>query len=314
MLDFIPGAQNPSDLLTKNKRDDVQKRYSAMWVTTAEIKAELREARKAVRRVVREAKESWALSLVSEINNRESADDRWPISPKEVWQVIRALQNGPRVVRAVKPLNLRKNQLTGMGEMCETEEENREVMLNAQRKTFEQYPPHSQPAVDKVKQRETQFWMDKVPTVEEVVKATMKLANGKSGGDSNVSAEYFKTLVDNSGTRGLVHSVVVKYWKSGSCPTEDVPDGPSETSLPTLDRWLENDYPVRYQQLNPKATGSLSHGRYEAYKGCTTFTDALAHGAKRSDLRWDLERGFVTLLAPPVDRVLGPLPGKSSLV
>jgi len=145
-----------------DKRDDVQKRYSAMWVPTAEIKAELREARKAVRRVVREAKESWALTLVSEINNRESADDRRPISPKEVWQVIRALQNGPRVVRAVKPLNLRKNQLTGMGEMCETEEENREVMLNAQRKTFEQYPPHSQPAVDKVKQRETQFWMDKL--------------------------------------------------------------------------------------------------------------------------------------------------------
>ena len=86
--------------------------------------------------------------------------------------------------------------------MCEAEEENREVMLNAQRKTFIQYPPHSQPAVDKVKQRENQFWMDKVPTVEEVVKATMKLANGKSGGDSNVSAEYFKTLVDNSGTRG----------------------------------------------------------------------------------------------------------------
>jgi len=40
-------------------------------------------------------------------------------------------------VRAVRPLNLRKNQLTGMGEMCESEEENREVMLNAQRKTFE---------------------------------------------------------------------------------------------------------------------------------------------------------------------------------
>ena len=105
-----------------------------MWVPTAEIKAELREARKAVRE----------------------------------RQVIRALQKGPRVVRAVKPLNLRKNQLTGMGEMCEAEEENREVMLNAQRKTFIQYPPHSQPAVDKVKQRETQFWMDKVPTVEEV--------------------------------------------------------------------------------------------------------------------------------------------------
>jgi hypothetical protein len=107
-----------------DKRDDRQKRYSAMWVPTAEIKAELKEARKAVRRVVREAKKSWALTLVSEINNRESADDRRPISPKEVWQVIRALQKGPRVVRAVKPLNLRKNQLTGMGEMCETEEEN----------------------------------------------------------------------------------------------------------------------------------------------------------------------------------------------
>jgi len=49
--------------------------------------------------------------------------------------------------------------------------------------------------------------------------------------------------------------------------------------------------------------------QYEAYQGCTTLNEALAHGARVADLRYDFKHGFLTLLAPPVDQVLGPLPG-----
>jgi len=77
------------------------------------------------------------MRLVDEINSRESADDQRPLNPKKVWQVIRALQKGPRLAELITPFNLRKNQVTGTGAMCETEAENGEVMVAAQRKTFD---------------------------------------------------------------------------------------------------------------------------------------------------------------------------------
>jgi len=73
------------------------------------------------------------MRLVDEINPRESADDQRPLNPKEVWQVIRALQKGPRLAKPITTLNLRKNQVTGTGAICETEAENGEVKVAAQR-------------------------------------------------------------------------------------------------------------------------------------------------------------------------------------
>ena len=64
------------------------------------------------------------MKFVGEINDRQSADDRRELAPKEVWQVIRALQKGPRVVVEITPMTLRKDQASGMGDMCETVGEN----------------------------------------------------------------------------------------------------------------------------------------------------------------------------------------------
>jgi hypothetical protein len=54
----------------------------------------------------------------------ESPDDQRPLSPKEVWQVIRALQKDPRLAAPITPLNPRKNPVLGTGALCETEAEN----------------------------------------------------------------------------------------------------------------------------------------------------------------------------------------------
>ena len=59
-----------------------------------------------MRRAVEVAKTAWMMKLVGEINSRESADDQRPLSPMEVWQVIRALQKGPRLAVPITPLNL----------------------------------------------------------------------------------------------------------------------------------------------------------------------------------------------------------------
>ena len=65
---------------------------------------------------------------------------------------------------------------------------------------------------------------------------------------------------------------------------------------------------------NPKTAGTRCFDRYEAYKGSINLNDALAQGARSADFRHDLDHGFLTLLAPPVDRVLGPLPGNEGEV
>jgi hypothetical protein len=101
-------------------RNTEQKRYNASFAPKTEDKAELTKARKVVRRAVEEAKEALALQLVGEINDRQSADDRRELTPKEEGQVTRALQKGPRVVVEITPMYLRQDQATVTSDMCET--------------------------------------------------------------------------------------------------------------------------------------------------------------------------------------------------
>ena len=55
-------------------------------------------------------------------------------------------------------------------------------------------------AVNKVPLHELQLWMDKALSTAEVSKATRKLANGKSGGDAKLCAEYYKALDEDPET------------------------------------------------------------------------------------------------------------------
>ena len=199
-------------------RNAEQKRYNASFVPTTEDKAELTKARKLVRRAVEEAKEAWTMKLVGEINDRQSADDRRELAPKEVWQVIRALQKGPRVVVEITPMNLRKDQATGTGDMCETEDENRNVMVEELRKTFSQTGSFNPAAIDEVPLREEQKWMDKPLEDAEVSRATRKLANGRSGGDAKLYGEYYKALDKDPETRVFLKEVLDRFWKSDSLP------------------------------------------------------------------------------------------------
>jgi hypothetical protein len=138
-------------------RNAEQKHYDAAFVPTTEEKAELTKARKVVRPAVEEAKETWTMKLVGEINDvdRQSADDRRELVPDEVLQDIRASQKGPRVVE-ITPMNLRQDQATVTGDMCETEDENRNAMVEELRKTFSQTGSFNPAAIGEVPLREEQ--------------------------------------------------------------------------------------------------------------------------------------------------------------
>jgi len=60
---------------------------------------------------------------------------------------------------------------------------------------------------------------------------------------------------------------------------------------------IERAAPIRVSQHNPKKGKSAE--RYEAYKAATTAREYVALGGSKADLKYDIQRGYVTVLPPP---------------
>ena len=61
---------------------------------------------------------------------------------------------------------------------------------------------------------------------------------------------------------------------------------------------LDRDARIAVAQPNPKAPGTLSFARYEAYAAATTCSEFLDLGGRRDDLKHDLAKGFVVVVGP----------------
>jgi hypothetical protein len=132
-----------------------------------------------------------------------------------VWEAIGLLQRGPNSSNPVKPIALSKDQGNEGGDLC-SPAENKSAAVDSPRKTFSQAGTFDPAAIAKVRQREHQAWMDKVPTEFEVAQATGKLGSGKSGADAECPGEYWKALQGNEGLKDFVYELAVAMWKTGS--------------------------------------------------------------------------------------------------
>ena len=65
-------------------------------------------------------------------------------------------------------------------------------------------------------------------------------------------------------------------------------NGRAPRARPTDDRVITAVVP------NPKKPGSASHERFSKYRVGMTISEALAAGLMPGDIKWDLERGFIT--------------------
>ena len=92
-------------------RNQLTKAYGANPGNDA--KKALKAARKRVKRAIVLAKESWMELVVDTINGKESADDRRPVTPQDIWKAIQELERGPRTAKELKPFALRKDQTAG---------------------------------------------------------------------------------------------------------------------------------------------------------------------------------------------------------
>ncbi|KAH8049901.1 hypothetical protein JL722_11685 [Aureococcus anophagefferens] len=61
---------------------------------------------------------------------------------------------------------------------------------------------------------------------------------------------------------------------------------------------LDRDARIAVAQPNPKAPGTLSFARYEAYAAAATCSEFLDLGGRRDDLKHDLAKGFVVVVGP----------------
>jgi hypothetical protein len=69
---------------------------------------------------------------------------------------------------------------------------------------------------------------------------------------------------------------------------------------------VERAAPIAVRQENPKKGKSAE--RYELYKAATTAREYVALGGTKADLKYDIQRGWVTVLAPPVTAEGAPAP------
>ena len=264
-------------------------------------KKEIKALRKKVKQAVHKAKQSWMELIVERINGRQSGGDRRPTTPKEIWEAIRELEQGPRTAKKLNPLALRKDQgANGANTLCETPTENSQVMTDYLKQTFSKTGSFDPDAINSVPLRASKPWLDNDFSDIEICRAVRSLSNGKSAGDAQCPAEYFKALVEDVATMDFVRDVLNLYWKSGSFPKGDIPEGPPPPDLsePTMKLAMKNGWRILFQQANPKKVGSASWDRYEAYKGCTTSAAALALGCRRADLTYDWKHGFLEIFNP----------------
>ena len=72
---------------------------------------------------------------------------------------------------------------------------------------------------------------------------------------------------------------------------------------------IERAAPIAVRQENPKKGKSAE--RYELYKRATTAREYVALGGTKADLKYDIQRGWVTVLAPPVVAEPAPAPAEA---
>ena len=255
------------------------------------------------------AKESWLLCLVENINGKETSDDHRPLTPKDIWMTIREIERGPRSIKSLQPLSLRRDQSAGGAkDLCSTPEENAKVMLESLEKTFSSHGTFDPAAVDSVPLRPERPWMNQPFSDKEFRSAVGKLRRGASAGDAQCPVEYYQALEEDPETRVYLREVIGAFWASGSFPGDEIPNGPPDLAEPTIRLARSKSWRVSFRQDNPKKAGSASWIRYESYKASVTLQEAIDKGemygkqnGSGDDLNYDCKHCFLKRHDPSLE-------------
>ena len=325
--------------LAIERRDQRQQAYNEH--PTAAKKSSLLKARRGVKIAKRTAINRWHEHVLDQVHavggggEAVNAHGR-PLTMKEIWRSINLLIRGRSNFAKTEIMKLKKPD----GTFCETMEENTAVMQKYLSDVFSKNGSYDESAINLVKQRKVQHWMDRPPSEGELLGAIRKMNKWRSGGDAKVPAEYFKALCKGihdkevpDTTRICVDALVsmyAQYWETGSYPGEGEI---SRRIKAAADEERRRKFRIgkilkgkgwcfKWQQSNPKieAENNASYARYDAYKTAKTYEEFVEFGMNHladigdprsdekkmlllhSDLRWDFFREYVIREeSPPPD-------------
>ena len=291
--------------------------------------AQLKKARKALKRAVHEAK------LKDIVEKIQSCSD----GQKDYWEVVRALNGGDSRTTMVAMQKF----LDADGVECVTPKENAEAAAKHFTKVYNivrERPSGAAEAVDSVKQRQLRIDLDAPIALSEVEEVLQKMKPGKA--TSNMIPGELLTALCTSCTSsvalGHFHQLVSDIFEdkrstpwpeAPSRPTPPLeispepppsrrrnerrpphpptpvtmaetvspPDGPArdvERSQKELVQGAkDHGWRCQWQAENPKR--GASGARYARYCVATTYSEAIELGATRGDLNWDLSHGYLQI-------------------
>jgi hypothetical protein len=186
-----------------NKAIKMRNYWYDIWATTsvAGARVKYKEARSELRKTIRKAKKKWHEDRAREIHDMN-------FNPKNAWCAIKEIRDGLEGHhKAQSDLKMRKAD----GELATNDSDNADVMGAHFTKVFNNHRAIDPTILDEIRQRTSKTELGNPPSLEEVKLALRKAANGKSPGESGITAEALKAL-DNELLQDCLLSFLTDYW------------------------------------------------------------------------------------------------------
>ena len=174
---------------------------------TRSTTSRLRKARKELKTTIKTAKNKWINDICDIIDRHEGT--------KKAWDSLKTLKTG---LSKTTPSSIKQMRKTD-GSYCSSAEENAEVFRQHFQLLYNRPSHYDLSILDSLPQHEVFQGCDHVPTNEEIRKATLKLKN-TAPGESGISPQIWKTLLDNDVTKQYLQTIIKEIWISENIPKE----------------------------------------------------------------------------------------------
>ena len=166
---------------------------------------QLRAARKALKKSVAKAKNSWISSQCHAMNQGSASK----CGTKQCWDALSKLRNGLTKIQPSAERTMKKED----GTPCKTPQENAEVFKTHFEKLYGRAPTYDASVLELLRQHVVIQGCDSLPKKEQIRSAIHKLKN-KAPGDSGLCPQLLKALAENEETFEILQLIILDFWEN----------------------------------------------------------------------------------------------------
>ena len=295
---FVRGREAIMACVRERNRAEAAYRKSgdkaAAAVAKAKAKAELQTARKKTKRVTEKAKQDYFEAKVNEAKGGVGS----------FWESVREINSMDSRAQAVATQKFNNPE----GDECKTPAENAAVAaahFTGVYNNVREAHPGAAEAIASVRQRQVRDELDATISLAELEAVLQKAKPGKAT-SNQTPVELLQACSANPEAFALLHRLVSDIFEDERASPPPPPEPPPPEPPPALAEprpssmvlivgAKKHGWRLQWQQENPKLAGCMSAARYTAYCAATTHAEALVLGATASDLRWDLDHGYLQI-------------------